>query len=176
VCCERALKAPANGIHTGGGRGGGASGHRRHGGLWELAHLASSSDLAAGGFPPAGKLLTALCVVGRAASPLAARCAHDVLADHDLDIIHYISCSPRRPRPPVRSAGPWASWPWPPTTNSTKPQGTGLGLQGAARVCVCPTNAANQEPSGSGSSAARWSVVWPWPCGQATGKHARVLR
>jgi hypothetical protein len=30
-------------------------------------------------------------VVGRAASPLAARCAHAVLAGHDLNIIYYIT-------------------------------------------------------------------------------------
>jgi hypothetical protein len=30
-------------------------------------------------------------VVGRAASPLAARCAHAVLADHNLNIIYYIT-------------------------------------------------------------------------------------
>jgi hypothetical protein len=30
-------------------------------------------------------------VVGRAASPLAARCAHAVLADHNLNMIYYIT-------------------------------------------------------------------------------------
>jgi hypothetical protein len=81
----------------------GPSGNRLHGGLWELAHLAASGDSAAGGSPPAGKLLTAL-LGERLDSPLAARCAHahgarltthdDVLADHSpvlcVDIIYCI--------------------------------------------------------------------------------------
>jgi hypothetical protein len=66
----------------------GPSGNRLHGGLWELAHPASSGELAAGGFPC---WQIADRVVGRAASPLAARCARDVLASHDLNIIHYIT-------------------------------------------------------------------------------------
>jgi hypothetical protein len=68
----------------------GPSGNRLHGGgLWELelAHLASSGDLAAGGFPC---WQIADRVVRRAASPLAARCARDVLAGHNLNITYYI--------------------------------------------------------------------------------------
>jgi hypothetical protein len=75
----------------------GPSGNRLHGGLWELAHLTSSGDLAAGGFPPCWQIADR--VVGRAASPLAARCAHAVLADHNLNIIYYIiaPCQPHAP-------------------------------------------------------------------------------
>jgi hypothetical protein len=51
VCCERALIAPANGIHT--ESRGGASGNRLHGGLWELAHLGGiQRRFGGGGFPP----------------------------------------------------------------------------------------------------------------------------
>jgi hypothetical protein len=61
VCCERALKS-AGERNTHGGAGAGAFGKPpARGGVWELAHLASSGDLAAGGVSPAaGKLLTAL--------------------------------------------------------------------------------------------------------------------
>jgi hypothetical protein len=52
VCCERALKS-AGERNTHNQVGAGTFGkHRLHGGLWELAHLASSGDLAAGGSPP----------------------------------------------------------------------------------------------------------------------------
>jgi hypothetical protein len=50
----------------------------------------------------ARKLLIADRVVGRAASPLAARCAHAVLADHNLppqyNILHYY-ITKRTPQP-----------------------------------------------------------------------------
>ena len=55
----------------------GPSGNRLHGELWELAHLASSGDLAAGGFP-CWKI--AERVVGRVASPLAALTASIALS------------------------------------------------------------------------------------------------
>jgi hypothetical protein len=60
----------------------------------------STSDIqrrlgAAGGFPCRQ---IADRVVGRAASPLAARCAHAVLADHNLNIIYYIRSFRSKPR------------------------------------------------------------------------------
>jgi hypothetical protein len=88
VCCERGLKSADERNTHGGGAVRGPPGNRLHGGLWELAHLAYSGDLAAGGFPC---WQIADRVVGRAASPLAARCAHDVLAGHNLNIIYYIT-------------------------------------------------------------------------------------
>ena len=90
VCHERALKSAGERKHTGRSVRG-PSGNRPHGGLWELAHLTSSGDLAAGGFPC---WQIADRVVGRAASPLAARCAHAVLAGHNLNIIYYIVIKP----------------------------------------------------------------------------------
>jgi hypothetical protein len=43
-----------------------------HGGLWELAHLPSSGDLARRGVPPAGELLTDLLGVRLHRTQLAA--------------------------------------------------------------------------------------------------------
>jgi hypothetical protein len=67
------------------------------------------------GVPPCPcwqKLLTALLVVGRAASPLAARCAHAVLADHNLHIIYYIEQSIWQREPPsVLVLGLVPRWP-----------------------------------------------------------------
>jgi hypothetical protein len=66
VCCERALKSVGerNTHNQQSDRYGGlretACTLHGHGGLWELAHLTSSGDLAAVFFFPAGKLLTAL--------------------------------------------------------------------------------------------------------------------
>jgi hypothetical protein len=74
----------------------GASRNRLHGGLWELARrLASSGELASGGLPC---WQIADCVAGRAASPLAARCARAVLAGHNPNTTHSITSRTHSPR------------------------------------------------------------------------------
>jgi hypothetical protein len=93
VCCEQALKSVGE-QNTHRGVGAGAPGEPPARGTLRV----STSDIQRRiggwrrGVSPAGKFLTADRVVGRAASPLAARCARDVLADHNhnLNIKCYI--------------------------------------------------------------------------------------
>jgi hypothetical protein len=74
--------------------------------MYGIGDLIGGGDLAAGGFPC---WQIADRVGGRAASPLAARCAHAVLADHNLNItyyiLHYIALPPKAPAGGAHRAG-----------------------------------------------------------------------
>jgi hypothetical protein len=108
VCCERALKSAGELLSTRGLAGAGAFGEPPARGTAGVTGLAVSGDLAAG-VSPAGKLLTARWASGFAAPSsqlgLPARCAHAVLADHDLNVIYYIALAsdcPLGARPALR--------------------------------------------------------------------------
>jgi hypothetical protein len=89
VCCESALKSAGELLSARGLADAGTSGKPPARGAVGVGvtGLAGSGDLAAG-VTPAGKFMTARWASGFAASPLAARCAHAVLAGHNLNMTY----------------------------------------------------------------------------------------
>jgi hypothetical protein len=98
VCCERALKSAGKQKHT---RGGGGGSVRETVCTGDFGSNCSDIQrrLGCGGWLALCRPSTG-CVVRRAASPHAARCAHAVLADYNLNIYitsHYVLAGPSGP-------------------------------------------------------------------------------
>jgi hypothetical protein len=87
VCCERALKS-AGERSTHGGVGAGTFGKPPARGAVGVARLAISGNLAAGVIPC--WQITG-CALGERLRRSQLACAHAVLADHNLNITHYIA-------------------------------------------------------------------------------------